>query len=164
MHLLAAVHDTVLKLDPRLLQIGSGILIPLVVGFITKVHAPKWLKAVLNLVLSAIAGALSTALASNGNVLLSTWALGIIQTFVTSIVSYYGLWKPSGAAAAVQGVAPDSGIGQQHPEQYVRDDILPGQPPQASPEVPEPADSLVPPPPTPARASGAKKTTRKGKR
>jgi hypothetical protein len=130
--MLAVIHDTVLKLDPRLLQIASGVVIPLVVGFITKLHAAKGLKSVLNFLLSAIAGGLSVALASDGNVLLSTWAFGIIQTFVTSIVAYYGLWKPTGVAAAVQVKTANVGIGTQVP-----------------PEVPEPANAVVDPPPPP---------------
>jgi hypothetical protein len=132
---LAVIHDTVLKLDPRLLQLGSGILIPLVVGWLTHLHASSKLKAILNFVLSAIAGGLSVALATNGTVVLST--------FITSIVTYYGLWKPTGWAASVQQTGLDLGA-PPAPTSVGRDDILPG-PGPVDPEVAAPADAELPP-------------------
>lgn len=144
MSVLAAIHDTVLKLDPRLLQLGSGIVIPLVVGWLTHLHASSKLKAILNFVLSAVAGGLSVAFASNGTVLLSTWVFGILQTFITSIVSYYGLWKPTGVAGSVQQGGLGIGApGDQSTGAGSRDDILPGG--QIPTQSPEPADAQLEP-------------------
>jgi hypothetical protein len=161
--LLAAVGDTHWHLNPTILYYLSGMAIPLVVGVITKWKASSAVKAWCNFVLSAIAGGLSVALASNGDVTAVTWVVGIIQTFVVSIASYYGLWKHT-VAPAIQQATPNFGIGTpvEDPVPANRyNDILPdqSQPPlQVDRDVSEPADAVVTPP---QRASGAKKATAK---
>lgn len=123
-----AIGSTKLKIDPQILQLGSGVLIPLVVGAITKWKASAGLKAGINFALSAIAGGLTVALSTNGDVVLSTWVQGILTTFITSIAMYYGLWKPTGISTTVQVKTADIGIGTpvlQTEEAQPRDDVLP---------------------------------------
>lgn len=88
-----------------------GWLIPLAVGVITKKWASGAVKAISNLALSAITGGIAVAVQADGHVTLTTWLVNIAVTFIQSIVAYYGLWKPSGVAPAVQNVAPGVGIG-----------------------------------------------------
>lgn len=109
MFLLATNH--ILQLDVQFLNFAVGVLIPLLVGLLTKLEAPSGLKAVLNLALSAVGGALATAIAAEGNVVLEEWVVGIGMTWLASIVSYSGLWVPTGAAPKVQEATRDFGIG-----------------------------------------------------
>lgn len=153
--MLAAVGSTHWHLNPTELQIASGFAIPLVVGFITKLRASSAVKALLNFLLSAIAGGLTVALAANGDVVGTTWLLGIAQTFVVSIASYYGLWKHTVAPAIAQST-PNFGIGTPQPgyvptDQYGTygssgvgspDDVLPGQS-QVDVEGSEPKDATL---------------------
>lgn len=161
--LAGAIGSTHIHLNPTVLTYASGFLVPLAVGVLTKLHASKGLKAVLNLVLSAIAGGLAVALTSNGDVQLSTWLAGIAQTFVVSIASYYGLWKPTGVAPAVQQGTATLGIGSSTPPPAQnRDDILPGADTRVDPEQREPVDAVVPPVDVaPARPAAARKGTSK---
>lgn len=157
--MLAAVGDTHLHLNPQLLTYATGLIIPLVVGLVTKWHASSGLKAWANVILSAIAGALNVALTSNGDVVLSAWVVGIVQTLVVSVASYYGFWKPTGIAQSVQLAAPNVGIGPASPPRALNqssDDILPG-PATTDDSVPEPVDAEVKPA---KKAAAAKKTSR----
>jgi hypothetical protein len=160
--LAGAIGSTHIHLNPTVLTYASGFLVPLAVGALTKIHASRGLKAVLNLVLSAIAGGLAVALTSNGDVQLSTWIAGIAQTFIVSIASYYGLWKPTGVAPAVQQGTAQFGVGPAQPQPQARDDILPEPNKRVDPEQREPADAVVPPVDVaPARPAAARKGTSK---
>lgn len=162
--LAGAIGSTHIHLNPTVLTYASGFLVPLAVGALTKIHASRGLKAVLNLVLSAIAGGLAVAITSNGDVQLSTWIAGITQTFVVSIASYYGLWKPTGVAPAVQQGTATLGIGPSTPPPAQnRDDILPVQP-VVDPEQTEPADAVVPPVDVAPRGAGSKRVSRSVKK
>jgi len=108
---LALIRHTAVHLDIGLINTLTGFVIPLVVGLVTHAKAPRWLKSVMNALLSAIAGGLAVALSANGTVQLSTWLVSIAQTFVISVATYYGLWKPSGVAPAVQSASANFGIG-----------------------------------------------------
>ncbi len=48
-----------------------------------------------------MAGAATTAIASNGNVSLAQWVLGIGVVWGASVVSYHGILGPTGAIDAV---------------------------------------------------------------
>lgn len=98
------------NLDASTIAIISGILIPLVVGVISKTQASAGLKAILNAGLSALAGflvvlvpdkpfSLKEAVVSIGTV----WAIGV--------ATYFGLWKPAGVTEAIQEKTSGFGIG-----------------------------------------------------
>lgn len=88
----------------------TGVLIPLLVAALAKAHASSSVKAVLNLGLSAIAGTVGTLLLqSHAN--WQAWLLSVAMTWGTSIVSYYGLHKPTGTAPAVSSATSSVGIG-----------------------------------------------------
>lgn len=95
--------------DLTLLALLSGVIIPLLVGFLTKLNASSGVKAILNFGLSAATAAL--ALVNEADFewrpFLVNWAL----TWVVSIATYYGLWKPTGTSGAVQESTADFGIG-----------------------------------------------------
>ena len=95
--------------DLTLFAILSGVVIPLLVGLITKLQASSGIKAILNFGLSAITAAV--ALESEANFNWKTFAVNFALTWVVSIATYYGLWKPTGVSGTVQEETANFGIG-----------------------------------------------------
>lgn len=102
---------TVIELDVQTLNLVAGTVIPLLVGFVTKKVASQGLKAVLNALLSALAGAASIAIAASGHIVVGEVITSMITTFIASTAVYYGVWKPTGVAGTVADVAPKFGLG-----------------------------------------------------
>ena len=101
-----------IELDVELLTILSGVVIPLVVGLVTKKATSASFKLVVNMTASAVIGGITTAISTGGAVELRKWVVGMVVTWAMSLMSYYGLWKPSGVAGIVQDVAPEMGLGK----------------------------------------------------
>lgn len=93
------------------LAIISGTLIPFITGLITKKVASPAVKAVCTAILSVIAGIVSAAQANNGAIHLEQSVTNIFVAFITAIGLYYGLYRPTTAAAKVQNIAPEVGVG-----------------------------------------------------
>lgn len=105
------VLAALLQLDVGVLAMLSGTVIPLLVGLVAKRYAERSIKLLLNGALSALAGGLAAAIATNGTVEPKDWLLSMATTFFVSMTSYYLAYKPTGIAAAVQAIAPRFGIG-----------------------------------------------------
>lgn len=100
-----------MELDSQTLAVLTGVLIPILVGIVTKLDASSGLKAVLNAFLSAVAGALSTVVANSGQLVWREFVTGVAITWVVSVATYYGLYKPSGVAGTVAATTAGFGIG-----------------------------------------------------
>lgn len=89
-------------LDAQMVSMIVGLVIPLAVGLLSKIDASSGLKAVLNALLSAVAGALA-AFSQDGFFAsdLQTVLSAILTTWVVSVATYYGVWKPTGVAGTV---------------------------------------------------------------
>lgn len=86
----------------------SGVIIPLLVGLLTKLNASSGVKAIFNFGLSALTAVLATVTDTfEWKALLVNFGL----TWAVSVATYYGLWCPTGVAPAVQEATPDFGIG-----------------------------------------------------
>src|SRR5258708_35209379 len=96
-----------IHLDGQVLSLASGVLLPLVVGLLTRVPASRRLQSLLNALLSAVAGAVTTAIQAKGNIVPQTYLLNIGIAWVSSIATYYGLWEPTGVAGAVKAKTPN---------------------------------------------------------
>lgn len=96
-----------------LIAMVSGTIIPLLVGVLTKLRAPSSVKAVCNAFLSAIAGAL--AMFSADEFRWTPFAVAAFSSWVVSVSTYYGLWKPTGTSASVQQATADVGVGPVRP-------------------------------------------------
>lgn len=84
--------------------------LPLAVGLVSKSALSKKGKAVVMIVFTGIASLISTVDA-NAGVLTTEMAVTWIGTIITTIASYYGVWKPLGAG----NPAPEFGIGPKQP-------------------------------------------------
>ena len=95
--------------DMTLITILSGVIIPLLVGLLTKLDASSTVKSVLNFGLSALAGGLATVNEADFN--WKPFVVNFALTWVVSIATYYGLWKPTEVAPKVQVATADFGVG-----------------------------------------------------
>lgn len=89
------------QLDIPTLNLLLGVAIPLLVAALTRLRVSSGVKAVANLGLSALAGGLTAVLTTDGAFEFKTLLIGFLTTWGTSILSYYGLHKPTGLVGAV---------------------------------------------------------------
>lgn len=103
------------QLDVPTLSLLVGTVIPVLVGVVTKIAAPSGLKAIVNLVLSAVSAALTLAIEGDGLVEdPEVFLMTTLMTFVVSVATHYGLLKPAlvtGSQGAVQRSTASVGIG-----------------------------------------------------
>lgn len=95
--------------DMTLLALLIGVIVPLLVGLLTKLNASPAVKSILNLGLTA----LGTALVTSNQVGFSwkPFAVNFAVAWAVGIGTYYGFYKPTGVANTVSNVAPNTGIG-----------------------------------------------------
>ena len=96
-------------LDPTQLAVLTSVIIPLVVGLITKKSANKQVKAITNIVVTAVAALLGNAVNDLGVAVFSAEMItNFIIGLVISIASYYGVYENFEINAKL---APNKGIG-----------------------------------------------------
>lgn len=103
---------TIVQIDVVALNFLAGTVIPLLTALVTTRVASPGLKAVVTLLLSAVAGGVAVAIEANGTIELETWIVSIGCTWLLAIASYYGLWKPTTVAPKVQEKTATFGVGR----------------------------------------------------
>lgn len=88
-----------------------GLLVPLLVALITKKFASPGLKGFLNLVVSAVVGSTVYLVAENGGYNWLGFVNGALDTFIVSVIAYYGVLKPTGIASTVSDATAGFGLG-----------------------------------------------------
>jgi hypothetical protein len=78
-----------------------GVVLPLVVGLVTKRYTSPTVKAVLLLAASALT-AFITEWANSANFVWQQALLTMILTFGTGVVAHLGLWRPTGVTDKAQ--------------------------------------------------------------
>lgn len=99
-----------LTLDLATWAFLGGTIVPILVGLVTKLHASSAVKGLVNLVLSAVAGLIATAIATDG-VLTKAAVVAGFMALIASVGTYYGVLKPAGITGAVQRATANKGIG-----------------------------------------------------
>lgn len=95
--------------DMTVIALLTGVIVPLLVGLLTKINASPSIKSILNFGLSALAGVLATV--SDIDFEWKAFLVNFALTWAVSVASYYGLWRPTGVAPAVQEATPEFGLG-----------------------------------------------------
>jgi hypothetical protein len=95
--------------DLTLITIVSGTLIPILVALVSKLNASPGLKAILNFGFSAIVAAI--ALENEASFNWRSFTINFALTYLVSIATYYGLFKPTGVTQTVAEKTKDIGIG-----------------------------------------------------
>ena len=95
--------------DLTLFTLLTGVIVPFLVGVLTKLNAPSSVKAVLNLGLTALGSVLATIseVDFNWKIFLVNWAIA----WVVSVGTYYGFYKPTGVSDRAAEATADFGIG-----------------------------------------------------
>jgi hypothetical protein len=88
----------------QVVSILIGTLIPILVALVTRSTAPAGVKAVVNLALSAVTAFLTEYINST-NFVWQQALLTTVMTFVVSVATYYGLWKPTNVAGSGSAAA-----------------------------------------------------------
>lgn len=110
-------------LDTTLLAMLASLIVPLVVSVITKKTASDAVRALTNIVATAVMAAL--ALWANPSGVPVTWQLVVntmLLSLVTSFASYKGIWKPTGVTGTLSEKTASFGIGS---SQYVGEHVAP---------------------------------------
>ena len=81
----------------QVVSILIGTVIPILVALVTRSTARPGVKAVVNLALSALSG-FGTEYINSTNFVWQQALLTTVVTFVVSVATYYGLWKPTNVA------------------------------------------------------------------
>ena len=102
----------VFTLDPaQVIQLLLTVIMPIGVGLVTtratSGAVKAWLLAILTLITALLTG-LGGAIASNTPFDVGLALLSAIPAFAISVATYYGLWKPTGAAGRAQDVKATS--------------------------------------------------------
>ena len=111
----AAATPKGITLDTQLLTMFVGLVIPLIVAFVTKAKASAPLKTAVNVVLAIIGGALAPVIAQGGHLVYKDFAYSIILAVLTAAAIHQGVYKPIGVTSAVNGATPNFGFGPADP-------------------------------------------------
>jgi hypothetical protein len=101
-------ETTTFELSPLAVSVILGTLLPIITGLLTKLNARDWVKGLVNLVLSAVAGVITANLVVGGGAVVSDETLILAGiSFVTSVASYFGFYQNVNLNAKL---APNSGL------------------------------------------------------
>lgn len=103
------MKNILLYSDMTLFALLTGVIIPLLVGLLSKLNASSGLKAIFNFGLSAASSLLITVNETTFELkpFLINWAF----TWAISVATFYGLWKPTGVSNQVQEKTANFGVG-----------------------------------------------------
>lgn len=93
----------------QILALVVQVLLPLLVGLVTKRSMPSGVKSLLLLFFTVCAQTITTALEALNSGAVFSWralVMNIFVGFVVSVAIHYGLWKPTGTADAAQDAGP----------------------------------------------------------
>lgn len=101
----------VFLVDVAALSFVLGTIIPALVALLTKSGAHPGIKAVLNALLTAIAGVVSLAIIDEGQIVFSQALSSIAMVWFSSVATHYGLLRPTGVSRALASSTSNFGIG-----------------------------------------------------
>lgn len=87
--------DSAFGLDAYTVTILLGLVIPLINGFVTKCSTSTTVKALITLLLSAVAGIVNVSITEGGGAIISQSTIkSTALTFLIAVTTYVGLFKP----------------------------------------------------------------------
>ena len=111
------MQEPYFELDATVAMFISGVIIPILVGLVTKLHASSALKAILHAFLSAVAGLIITATALDGVAVFSRESLVLaFMTWITGVAAYFGFLVPTQVSTKINLATKDVGIGPSAPD------------------------------------------------
>lgn len=102
-----AQTDSLFQLDPFIVTMLLGTLIPAAIALITKASTDAWIKKVATLILAGVAGVVTVGLQDGGGALISVDSLKSAGlAFLTAIAAYFGLLRNSEVETQLQAIGP----------------------------------------------------------
>ena len=100
-----------MSIDSQTVTLFGAVLLPLVVGVVSKNVAAKAVKSILLLSITALATLLARATLEDGKAVFTQELIqdGMVN-WVVAIAAYYGLWKPTGVSETVNTRTADFGL------------------------------------------------------
>lgn len=91
----------------------TSLIVPVIVGTLTKLNAPATLKVGVNIVLTAVTTLLVVNATADGGALISRQSLNLwVVSTLVSVASYLGFWQNVGGGKGINAMAaPNMGIG-----------------------------------------------------
>lgn len=98
-----------MTLDATAVALVLGLILPFVVGLVTKVNASKAVKATVGIIVAGIGATIQHAVKDDGTAFISSqMLLNFAIVYGTQVLSYHGLWSNY---SINEKVAPNKGIG-----------------------------------------------------
>jgi len=102
-----------LTLNAQLVTLILSAVIPFVVGLVTKLVAPAWLKIGTTMILSSVAAAITLSVTTTGTAVISRATILLAgEQFLGAVVAYLGIGKPNALDAKL---LPRVGLGYAAP-------------------------------------------------
>lgn len=105
----SGLDASTVTIDKPWVAIITGLLLPLVVGLVTKLNASNTVKVAVGIVVAGLAAVITEAIQDDGSAVLG-W--DTLETFVmvygTQLLTYLGIWRPLSLNART---APGTGLG-----------------------------------------------------
>lgn len=102
-----ATSDSLFSLDPFVVTMLLGTLIPAAIALATKASTDAWVKKLLTLILSGVAGVLTVGLQDGGGSLVSVSSLKSAGlAFISAVAAYFGLLRNSEVETKLQEIGP----------------------------------------------------------
>jgi hypothetical protein len=98
-----------MKFDVPFLSVIAFSVLPLVTGIVTQQVATGRLKALVLAVLSAVTAVVTAVIEDEGVLTAETGTLFVVGLVIAAGI-YFGFWKPTGVAPAVQSATPNLGV------------------------------------------------------
>ena len=102
-------------LDPSVINAITGTLIPVLVALVTKEVSSSGLKGAINALLAAASAVITEIYTSDAGLVLQEVVASGFTTYVVSIATYYGIWKPTKTTEKVQKKTSEFGLGRRVP-------------------------------------------------
>lgn len=98
-----------MTLSSAMVAVLLGLVLPVVVGFMTKANASDKVKIGVGIIVAGVASTVQNAVVADGSAFISAeMALNFVLVYGSQLLSYLGIWKP---VRLNEKVAPDKGIG-----------------------------------------------------
>jgi hypothetical protein len=88
----------------QLISMAIGVLLPILVGVVTRELTHPGVKAILLALLSAVAGFGTEFLGDPEKFIWTAALVNWLQTFIIAVATHYGLWKPTSIAKRAQAI------------------------------------------------------------
>lgn len=111
--------NTTVLIDPTILQITLGVILPMVVALVTRRFTDGSVKAITLLGLSTLSGVLTQVAADGGSFAFWPTVLAAMETFAMGVLAHYGLWKPiqvTGDDGVINRLVPGGLVGTPKPD------------------------------------------------